>query len=246
MQHVCLNTCPVFSVKIEGIDIARDWNTSRSLFLASGKYPRIEPVGNRSRPWMEPVWTNAGSRLRVDQRGDRIDAGFAGSERRPCGVGNGRKHGLLITHCPVARVSASRKPIYFRWPGTEGCCRLRSTVSFDKHFISGGVETLRWCAACRAPPKNTPLRGPALSPSARTLIGTAIENNFPKHLAPRRSILHVASRHRLLFCLSALCLLSDVFHQRPHLSRRFLFPSSARYGPREIRISPRRTFYYQG
>lgn len=109
-------------------------------------------------------------------------------------IGSGRSHGLLITHCLPTRY---RKPIYFRRPGT------REAVDYDPHTLSLSREsssintlfrvvskTLRWCAACRAPPKNTRLRGPALSPSARTRIGTAIKNNFPKHLAPRPSILH--------------------------------------------------------
>lgn len=94
-------------------------------------------------------------------------------------IGSGRSHGLLITHCLPTRY---RKPIYFRRPGT------REAVDYDPHththtlFLSLSSEsssintlfrvvskTLRWCAACRAPPKNTRLRGPALSPSASEL-----------------------------------------------------------------------------
>lgn len=45
---------------------------------------------------------------------------------------------------------------------------------FDKHLISGRVETSRWCAACRAITKNTRHRVPA--PDVPTLGETAIEN----------------------------------------------------------------------
>lgn len=70
------------------------------------------------------------------------------------------------------------------------------TERFDKHLISGRVETSRWCAACRATTKNTRLRAglPPVFPSRLTCTGTlgetAIENNLSEHLAPRYSILH--------------------------------------------------------
>lgn len=61
------------------------------------------------------------------------------------------------------------------------------TASFDKHFISGCVETLPRCAACRALLKiHNSTEAEPLYPLA--VSKTVIENSSLKHLAPQCSI----------------------------------------------------------